>query len=134
MARITEFDIFVRSTDMDADLIVNNAVYFMYFEQGRLDHMLALGMFKKEDPSRSFTIAETTARYKAPAVHRDILTVKTWVQKVGNRSSFAFAYEIVNKKTGQLIVEGSSVQVWLDADGKPAPLPSGIRSSLEASL
>ena len=32
---VTEIHITVRSTDMDADRNVNNAVYFTYFEQSR---------------------------------------------------------------------------------------------------
>ncbi|MEE9325192.1 MAG: thioesterase family protein [Dehalococcoidia bacterium] len=133
MARVTEFDIFVRSTDMDADLIVNNAIYFMYFEQARLEHMLALGIIVEGDPSRTFTLAETSARFKAPAYHRDILTVKTRTAEVRNRS-FVFAYEVVNKKTGKLVAEGGSTQVWLDAEGRPTPLPPDVRRVLEQSL
>lgn len=133
MARVTEFDIFVRSTDMDADLVVNNAVYFMYFEQGRLEHMLNIGILQEGDDSRTFTLAETSCKFLAPAYHRDILTVKTKTLEVRNRS-FIFRYEMVNKKTRQRVAEGTSAQVWLAENGSPSPMPSDVRESLEESL
>lgn len=133
MPQITDFDVFVRSTDMDADLIVNNAVYFQYFEEGRLEHMRQLKMMRDGDPARTFTLAETTCKFLAPAYHRDVLTVKTFTLEVRNRS-FMFGYEILNKKTGQKVAEGTSAQVWLDESGRPTPLPPKIRISLEESI
>ena len=133
MPRVTEFDIFVRSTDMDADLVVNNAVYFMYFEQGRLEHMLNIGILQEGDNSRTFTLAETSCKFLAPAYHRDVLTVRTRTTEVRNRS-FIFGYELMNKKKGNMIAEGSSAQVWLDAEGRPTLLPPDIRRVLEESL
>ena len=134
---ITEITIQVRSTDMDADGIVNNARYFEYFEQARLEHLVAIGLVKRPrppgEPSRSFTIAETTCRYKAPTRHRDALVVRAWTQQVGNRS-FALGYEIVRSEGRAVVAEGSSAQVWLDAEGRPAPLDDLARTALVDSL
>ncbi len=134
---ITEIDIRVRSTDMDADGIVNNARYFEYFEQARLEHLAGIGLVKRPRPpgehSRSFTIAETTCRYKAPTRHRDALVVRAWTQQVGNRS-FILGYEIVHSAVGSVVAEGSSAQVWLDAEGRPTPLDDEARVALVRSL
>lgn len=134
---ITEVDIRVRSTDMDADGIVNNARYFEYFEQARLEHLVAIGLVKRPRPpgerSRPFTLAETTCRYKAPTSHRDALVVRAWTQQVGNRS-FILGYEIVRSEDGAVVAEGSSAQVWLDADGRPTPLDGETRASLVHSI
>ena len=134
---ITEVPIQVRSTDMDADGIVNNARYFEYFEQARLEHLVAIGLVKRPrpagEPSRSFTIAETTCRYKAPTRHRDALLVRAWTQHVGNRS-FTLGYEIVRTEGRSVVAEGSSAQVWLDAEGQPAPLDDAARAALVNSL
>lgn len=131
----TNLAIIVRSTDMDADRNVNNAVYFQYFEQCRLEHLLALGVIRWP-PSRGsdppqFAIAETSARFRAPAVHRDLLTVSARTSGVGNRS-FTLVFEVRRGET--LICEGSSAQVWLDAEGRPAPLPADVRAALERSI
>lgn len=134
---ITEVEIRVRSTDMDGDGIVNNARYFEYFEQARLEHLVALGLVQRPRPlgdtSRSFTIAETTCRYRAPSRHRDVLTVRAWTQEVRNRS-FVLGYEVVRSDTGESVAEGSSAQVWLDAAGKPTPFDERAREALERSL
>ncbi len=136
MPDITEHDIWVRSTDMDADRIVNNARYFEFFEQGRLEHLRRISVIVRPRPpgeaDRSFTIAETTCRYRAPLRHRDVVTVRAWTSEVRNRS-FVLAYELVRREDGVVAAEGSSAQVWLDADGKPAPLPDRVREALVQS-
>ena len=132
----TVVEITVRSTDMDADRNVNNAIYFQYFEQSRLEHLLRLGAIRWPprggDPTQ-FALAETTARFRAPAFHRDVLAVSTRTAAVSTRS-FTLAYEVRRRGDDRLICEGSSVQVWLDAEGKAAPLPADVRAALEGSL
>lgn len=127
----------VRSTDIDADQIVNNARYFEYFEQVRLEHLIALGIMSRARPAgaprRSFTLAETTCRFRAPARYRDQLLLRAWTQQVRTRS-FILGYDIVRHDDGALIAEGSSAQVWLDANGTPTPLDDAVRRALEASL
>lgn len=134
---VTEVEIRVRSTDMDADGVVNNARYFEYFEQARLEHLVAIGLVKRPrppgEPSRPFTIAEATCRYRAPARHRDVLLVRVWTQHVGNRS-FTLEYAIVQSAEGSPVAEGSSAQVWLDPEGRPAALDEVARRALLGSL
>lgn len=137
MARITQHRFTVRSTDMDADRIVNNARYFEYFEQARLEHLVALGMIGRprlpNSRGRSFTIAETRCRYRAPLRHRDAVLAEAWTERVGNRS-FGLAYRLTRESDNLVVAEGDSAQVWLDDEGKPAPLPDDVRAALEASL
>lgn len=136
-ALITEHRLIVRSTDMDADQIVNNARYFEYFEQVRLEHLVALQLFRRPrapgESRRSFTIAETTCRYRAPLRHRDVVIGKAWTSNVGTRS-FQLAYELTRDSDGVVVAEGSSAQVWLGEDGRPSPLPDEVRESLLASM
>ena len=134
---VTEHRLVVRSTDMDADQIVNNARYFEYFEQVRLEHLVALQLFRRPrapgESRRSFTIAETTCRYRAPLRHRDVVLGKAWTSKVGTRS-FELAYQLSRDSDGVVVAEGSSAQVWLGEDGKPAPLPDEVRQALTESM
>lgn len=133
----TILSITVRSTDLDGLRHVNNAVYFQYFEQARLEHLARLGFlpqYANEDgPKHRFAIAETTCRYKAPAYYRDVLLVKVRTTEVRQRS-FALAYEVRRESDGLLLAEGSSVQVWLDDSDQAAPLPEAFRRALEGSL
>jgi acyl-CoA thioester hydrolase len=137
MPLMTEHELRVRSTDMDADGIVNNARYFEYFEQARLEHLARIEVVRRPrppgEPARSFTIAETSCRYLAPLRHRDVVLVRAWTAEARNRS-FILAYEVVRASDGVRAAEGSSAQVWLDADGRPTPLPDRVREALLASL
>ena len=133
----TTIEIPVRSVDMDADRVVNNAVYFMYFEQARLAHLRSLGVIRRprspEDPERSFAIAAAEARFLAPTAFPETLRVSALIDEVRNRS-FIMAYEAVRVSDGIRVAEGSSAQVWLDADGQAAPLPDTVRMALVASM
>lgn len=137
MPDYTQLEIRVRSTDVDAQGIMNNARYFEYFEQARLDHLVAIGVLKTDPaqrgPGRGFTIAETTCRFRAPSYHRDVLDVRAWVQEVRNRS-FVLAYDITRQADGVVVAEGSSAQVWLDAENKPTPMDDEVRTALTDSL
>lgn len=137
MPRVTEHEIWIRSTDMDGDGIVNNAHYFEFFEQARLEHLIALGIVMRPRPAgasgRSFTIAETRCRYAAPLRHRETIAVQAWTASIGNRS-FSLDYRIEALPDRTLVAEGSSALVWLDDAGRPTALPSDVRSALEGSL
>ncbi len=133
---VTELAITVRSTDMDADRNVNNAVFFTYFEQSRLEHLIGLGAIRwPPGPTDrpQFALAETSARFRAPAFHRDVLLVRTYTTEVRTRS-FSVAFEIERKRDGLLICDGRSAQVWLGEDGRPAALPVGVREALVRSM
>jgi acyl-CoA thioester hydrolase len=129
--------LWVRSTDMDADGIVNNARYFEYFEQVRLEHLAAIGVFRRPrpqgQPSRAFTIAETTCRYLAPLRHRDVVVGEAWTGEVRNRS-FILMFRLTRESDAVVVAEGSSALVWLDGDGRPTPLPDNIRAALDSSV
>lgn len=137
MLHITEHKLWIRSTDMDADGIVNNARYFEFFEQVRLEHLVALGILARPrpagQPGRAFTIAENTCRYLAPLRHRDIVLAQAWTQDVRNRS-FVLSYRLSREADGIAVAEGSSALVWLDAEGRPAPLPDTVRAALTDSM
>lgn len=133
---LTTIKVPVRSTDMDADRRVNNAVYFMYFQEARLAHLQRLGIIRTprqpEDPN-PFTIVANDARYFAPTVYPDTLEITARTDVVRTRS-FILAYQAVRLSDGVRVAEGSSAQVWLDADGRAVPLPDAVREALEGSL
>lgn len=137
MPNVTELEIRVRSTDIDAQGIMNNARYFEYFEQARLDHLVAIGVLQQPRPAnesgRGFTIAETNCRFRAPSYHRDLLRVRAWVQEVRNRS-FILAYDITRAADDVVVAEGTSAQVWLDGDNNPTPMDERVRAALEGSM
>ena len=135
MPQRTEIEIHVRFTDMDAQGVVNNSRYFDYFAEARLEHLRRLASVESTGSAgggRTFTIAETTCRYRAPLRFRDQLKVACWTTEVRNRS-FLLAYEIV-RQDGTVAAEGTSAQVWLDSEQRAAALPDPVRLALESSL
>lgn len=132
----TAFRITVRSTDLDAQRHVNNAVYFQYFEQARLEHLKRLGFLPAyapgDGPRHFIAIVETTCRYTAPAYYSDALLVTVRTREVRQRS-FALTYEVRREADDILVAEGESVQVWLNEHGRAAPLPDVVRQGLEGS-
>ena len=135
MPRITEMDIRVRFTDVDSQRVVHNARYFDYFAEVRLEHLRQVASVEStaESGNPNFTVAEITCRYRAPLRFRDQVRLRCWTSEVRNRS-FLLAYEIVRQDGDQLVAEGSSAQVWLDAEQKAALLPPDARQALEASI
>lgn len=133
---VTELALTVRSTDMDADRNVNNAVFFTYFEQSRLEHLLRLGLIAwppAADAAPEFALVHTEASFRRPARHRDLLLVRTRTLAIGTRS-FRLGYEVFRPTDAALVCEGESTQVWLDAAGGSTPLPERVRAALDESL
>lgn len=134
---LTRLDIPVRSTDMDADQVVNNAIYFMYFEQVRLNHLQRFGVigspWQSYDVAQPFAIVATEARFLAPTRYPETLHLLTWTREVRTRS-FTLGFRARRRSDGVIVVEGSSAQVWLDAAGQATPLPDGVRQALLDTL
>ncbi|MDZ7727803.1 MAG: thioesterase family protein [Dehalococcoidia bacterium] len=126
----------VRSTDVDADGIVNNAVFYQYCEQARLEHLARFHIIEpgsdRGPRPRRFTIAGNSCRYLAPVHFRETVLVEVSTARIG-RTSFTLAYRLLNEADGTLLAESESTQVWLDEDGRPAPFPPEVRVALEAS-
>ena len=114
-SHITVTRLIVRPRDMDADRNVNNAVYFEYFHQSRLEHLARLGIWhpRRFQEDNLFALAENTCRYLAPSFYGDVLSIWTATHAVGN-SSFLFVYRFWRVSDEALIAASHSVQVWLD--------------------
>jgi acyl-CoA thioester hydrolase len=103
----------VRYADLDAQGHVNNAAYFSYMEQGRVEYMQALGVWREGDDFLSLgtIVAEATCTYKKPILLGQ--TVQVWVRiaRIGNKS-YDFEYRLM--VNGEEVATGRSVQVAFD--------------------
>lgn len=135
--QVTISEIVVRPNDMDADRNVDNAVYFEYFHQARLEHLHRLGVYPslRRDPAAGnlFALAENSCRYRAPAYFGDRLAVYTATRAV-SQTSFTLVYQIVRPADRTEIALGRSVQVWLGEDGRSTPIPETSRQLLMTSV
>ena len=134
-SHVTVTELIVRPRDMDADRNVNNAVYFEYFHQSRLEHLARLGVWRPRGSGDEnlFALAENTCRYLAPSFYGDVLEIWTATHAVG-RSSFQLVYQIWRQNDDALIAASHSVQVWLDGRNQPTQLPPLVREGLTATL
>ena len=134
-SHITVTPLIVRSRDMDSDRNVNNAVYFEYFHQSRLEHLARLGVWQPRIPQDDnlFALAENTCRYLAPSFYGDVLSIWTATHVVG-QSSFQLVYRVWRQSDDALIAASHSVQVWLGVRNRAISLPSHVREGLTGSL
>lgn len=115
--------------DLDALGHVNNVVYAIYFETGRVEYLANLGADEK---SLGLILAELTITYKSPAFMREKLLVGTRVTEIKN-SSFILEGRIEEKQTGRLVATSRAVIVHYDyAQNRSQPLPQEWREKIAA--
>jgi acyl-CoA thioester hydrolase len=127
------YDITVRFNEVDMLHIVNNAVYFNYFEQARIKYAKDIGVLPKEGVftnGTAFYMARNEIDYLKVAIFEDKLRIYTRISYIKN-SSFGFEHIIENLKTGVVIAEGSGVLVHVDpVTRKSIPLPDNFINSV----
>lgn len=120
----------VRWGDMDALGHVNNAAYFRYFEQARIEWYAALGLGALGGTGAGMVIADAHAEFRRPVRYPAVLDVAMGGHSPG-RSSFVSTYTIA--ADGELCTRGSARVVWVDAvSGRPVALPEAVRARLGA--
>lgn len=131
----------VRFSDCDPLGHVNNAVYSTYLEQARIVLWRRQAGFElrraasgKQTRGEGFILARTEIDFRSEAHDGDELDVRLSLEGFG-RTSARYSYEIVDSKTGRLVAEAKTVQVWYDYDaGKPVPLTDQTKSKLSVPV
>jgi acyl-CoA thioester hydrolase len=119
--QVSEYD--MRWSDMDAFGHVNNATYFTYFEQVRIDWLRALGV------DHELVLANVSCTFIKALTYPDRLTVKLHAGRAG-RSSLDTFYEIFDSR-GALCSVGHGTVVWFDHDrGCAVEIPAPVRQRL----
>jgi len=119
----------LRFADMDALGHVNNAAYFTFMEQARLE-WLAVHWPDLYKQGTGPVIANASCTYRIPLVYPMDVEVRMYLGTPG-RSSVDSYYEIV--ANGTTYAEGAAKIVWVDlSTGKSTPLPEHIAAPLRA--
>lgn len=108
--------------DMDALGHVNNARYFDYFQQARIDwlHTLNLNLTENEGP----VVIHVACTYLKPIIYPATLTLHTKAHSLG-RSSFCLDHDVFQNEV--LMAQGVSKIVWVDyVKNKSIRLPEVI--------
>lgn len=119
----------VRYAETDQMGVVYYANYLVWFEVGRVSWCHARG-FRYSDlekqHDRMMTVAEASCRYRAPARFEDEILIRTAVAGATDKV-IRFHYEVRRKNTGQLLADGQTTHVVVDAALRPARLPREYR-------
>jgi acyl-CoA thioester hydrolase len=116
----------VRYAETDAQGHVHHAVYFTYFEMGRVELLRACGVNYRDFESQGLmlVVSEIGCRYYGRAFYDDLLTIETeTVRSRGVRVEHS--YRIYRGE--ELLVEGNSVVACVDATGRPRKLPPWLQ-------
>jgi acyl-CoA thioester hydrolase len=125
-----EIQIRVRYAETDRMGLLHHANYLVYFEQARTELLRAQGASYRDMEDQGFLLVLTRVevRYKLPAHYDDILTIRTFVERV-TYVRIDHRYEV--HRGSDLIAEGSSTLACVDRDGRPQALPDFLRGDRE---
>lgn len=111
--KIFTLDIDVRMRDIDGRGHVNNAVYFTYFEHGRLRFYNSV-LNKNSLSEITFILARTSCNFVQPITLTDHPLLQLRVKTIGKKS-IAFEYRLVSRPdTDVVYATAESVQVCFD--------------------
>ena len=133
---VSESRLRVRYAETDQMGVVYHANHFIWFEIGRVDLMRQLG-FSYRDLERDhgcfIPVVDARCRYKAPARYDDEIIVRTHLRNV-RESMIHFGYELVRANDGEVLAEGETMHMILDAKMKAAPLPPSILKAFREAV
>lgn len=119
---------------MDALGHVNNAQYFTYFENVRIEYFRSLG-FKiiSVNEETGPILAQISCDFRQPITFPDKLTIGAGITRIGN-SSLQFDYDVYSTNEDRIVAEGKSVVVLINyRTGKSIPVTDEDRERINAA-
>lgn len=122
----------VRYGDLDAQRHVNNARYFTFMEEARIQYIQHLDLWDgSEFDDIGFILLETDCRFQSPIRYGQRVRVGVKTVKLGNKS-MELECALEDPETDQTLATGRSVLVAYDyAAGETMPIPDGWRTAIE---
>ncbi len=123
----------IRYADLDPQGHVNNARFLTYFEQARVNYLICLGLFTKDQSFLEIGIilAEAQVTYKAPVYFGTPARVGVRVSRIGNKS-LAMEYTLVDENDREY-ASGSTTLVTYDYKlHQTIPVPQEWREKIAA--
>ncbi|MCX7875241.1 MAG: acyl-CoA thioesterase [Melioribacteraceae bacterium] len=120
-------EIRVRYADTDKMQFVYNGKYLEYFEVGRTELFRSIGFPYKiiESEGYQLPLVEAGVKYISAATYDDLLLVTATLKELYTPKP-KVEYQIRNKETGNLIAEGFTTHVFINAETKKATRPPKI--------
>lgn len=122
----------VRWSDMDANGHVNNAAFFTYFEQTRIEWLQSIAAQTTPD-GHGPVVKKTSCTYLLPVSYPATLELRLYLGKPG-RTSFPTYSEIwTTGADPAMVAEGEATMVWVHREsGMPQPVPDFMRRLMPA--
>lgn len=119
--------------EMDAFGHVNNAVYFRYFESGRIAYFERVGALEiMEETGVGPILASTHCRFRVPLEYPDSVTIATRAYDL-EADRFTMGYAVWSHRHDRLAAEGEGKIVTFDYKaGEKAAVPEALRAQIEA--
>ena len=122
----------VRYGDLDPQGHLNNANFLTYFEVGRINYFVELGLFK---PGQSFfdinvIMAESHVTYRAPVKYGMPVKVGVRASQIAKKT-ITVDQNIVHAETGNVLASGYVILVAFDYhQNKSIPVPEVMRKAI----
>ena len=124
----------IRYGDLDPQGHVNNAKHLTYFEQARVQYLIELGLFTKDQSFMKIgvIIADVHITYFEPIYFGQNIKVGVHTARFGTKS-MTWEQNIVNADTGKEFAKGEVVIVTYDyKEEKTIPIPQEWRDRIIA--
>jgi acyl-CoA thioester hydrolase len=111
-----KYTVTVRFHEVDMLGVCNNAVYINFFETARLEYIKATGLMPEKgifSDGKIFFMVRNEINYRSHAYYDDVLDIYSRISYIKN-SSFGYDHLILKQKTGDVIVDGKGVVVFVD--------------------
>jgi acyl-CoA thioester hydrolase len=122
----------IRYGDLDPQGHVNNAKHLTYFEQARVNYMIELGLFTKDQSFMEIGVilADVHITYLEPVYFGQKIKVSVRAVKLGFKS-MTWEQNIMDADTGTELARGQVVLVTYDyRTGKTIPIPQVWREKI----
>jgi acyl-CoA thioester hydrolase len=121
----------VRWSDHDQNGHVNNAMYFTYFEQARIEWFHSISTHNRAGLGP--VVASAACDYLRPISYPATLAITVECARPGRSSFTVYNTIFLDGEPAVKFAEGRFVMVWVDrSTGKSVPLPDSIRTLLTA--
>jgi len=109
------YPIEIRYSDLDPQGHVNNARFLTFFEQARVNYLIHLGLFDKDQSfiDIGIIIADAHVTFKEPVFFRTDAQVGVRISRLGNKS-MQMEYSMRDMDTGLEVASGSTTVVTFD--------------------
>jgi acyl-CoA thioester hydrolase len=121
----------VRFAETDAQGVVNNAVYLVWFELGRVEYLerFAGGYPALRERGIEAVVTEANVRYGTPAAFDDRLALHVRCRDLQG-ARFRFEYHL--ERDGERIADGWTAHACIDAQTfRPLRIPDWLKAAIE---